>query len=226
MKRITLIALLIASSVLSAEYLSTFSAVRSEVKSALNISGTTYVSDSTLNGFIREAIVTTNPTLRGNKTVTSFVTSYYQNTYSIDTLLIDILSVEWSYNDSVKSLVYVPRSKWYEQAHKETKDKSGYEKRPSFFDFTDDQIFLYPTPTKTGDTIRVLGVSRITGMDTLSSLATVPEEYRPAILKYVIWKVASSKQHPLSDRYYNEYVMARDMISVVFRGVFNAPATK
>lgn len=227
MKRITIIVfLLLAHSAFASEWLSSFSQMRSLVRSALNTSGTTYVSDSTLNEFIREAIVTINPQLRGEREVKSFTTSHSQNTYALDTLTIDIISVEWSYNDTIKSLVYVPRSQWGEQTHKETKDKSGYEKRPSFYDFTDSLIFLYPTPTKTGDTIKVLGVQRLTGMDTLTSLLAMPEAYRVAILKHVIWRLSSSKQHPLTEMYWQDDLSSRNSLSIIFRGVNGAQPAK
>lgn len=225
MRRITILFLVVAASgVMAGQYLATFAQVRSEVKNSLNITGTTYVTDSTLNGFIREGIVTVNPILRGVKATSAFVTSVRQNTYNLDSLTIGIMSVEWAKGDSVKTLTYMPRHLWYERLTKTVFQEIEYAARPSYYDYTDNQIFLYPTPIISGDTIKVLGFKRITGIDTLTTLSAMPEAYRAAVYKYVLWRVAASKQHPMTQVYYGEYVAARDLIALAFRGVVNAPA--
>ena len=223
MKKITVIvvSMLLAANTFGGQALSSFSSIREQVRNRLNLSAssTSYLSDSTINGHIRTGIIEVNPLLRGVKGTNTFVTTLNQNTYSLDSLAIGVVAAEWSYNDTVKALNYVPRARWYELETKTTRvGKDGWGSRPSAYDYTYSQIILYPTPTKSGDTIKVTSWKRITGMDTLTTLSAMPEAYREAVLNYVVWQVALSKQHPTAPIRKEEYERSLVNLGAAFEG--------
>jgi hypothetical protein len=120
------------------------------------------------------------------------------------------MSAEWSKGgDSQKSLNYVPKPKWYEQAHRKTKGQSdGFLKRPSYYDFIDGTIFLGPPPSVTGDTIRIVAWLKIADATGAMALTTIPMRFREAILNYATWMVAVSRSHPQAQSCYLQYVMS------------------
>ena len=200
----------------SADFCGSFSEYRTQMRRKLDIkqSNTAYADDSTLNQFIRESVVHVVPLINGYTTTAVVTTSYGDNSYAIDTSLVDIESVEWSYNDSIKSMIYVPKAQWYQMENKETGTKDGYEKRPSYYDFTDSYLYLYPVPTKSGDSIIITGTGKIKSLAGSDSLSNIPQKYRDVVLNYAVYQLSRAKQHPAWESFYRDYAESVSM----FRG--------
>lgn len=180
------------------------------------------LSDSAGRFFLRSGIVTINPIIRGDKVEWVFTLTYHQNAYAIDSNIIGVLSVEWKKLDSVKSLVYVPRAMWYNMEHQSSKGQRGRLARPSYYDYNEDYLYLYPVPTeKTGayDTIRVLGYRSVSDLDTVTSLTFMPEAYRVAVVKWAAWQAARARQHPLTESLRLEYLEQIAVINRIFHGM-------
>ncbi len=208
-----ILALLLPSNILAADYLSTNATVMIYVRSALGVAqtNTTYITDTTGALWIRDGIAEVEPLLKTIKSVDSFVTTYKQGVYSLATDVIGVTGVVWSKNDSLKSLVFMPKEKWYEVVPKEdqeNQDKDGFDVRPGYYDVDDDRIYLYPPPLNTGDTIKVFSwKSNNIGdaFDTTQTLATMPQEYRKAVLKYVIWQAGQARQDIRTEIFKRDY---------------------
>ena len=198
-----------------ADFCGSFGEYRTQIRRKMDISQTNtgYASDSTLNQFVREAVVQLVPIIKGYTKTAVVTTVYKDNSYSIDSTITNIESVEWSYNDSIKSFVYVPKSQWYQMEHKETGNKDGYEKRPSYYDFTDSYLYLYPVPTKSGDSIIITGTGKIASLAASDNLSNIPQKYRGAILNYAVYQLAKSKGHPLWESFYRDYVESVTMLT-------------
>jgi hypothetical protein len=212
MKRITIFLLLfLASSVGAADFLDSFSEYRAHVKRKLGIAttNTTYVSDSSFNQFVREAVVAVVPVVGADKEIKVTTSSYRQMTYTLDTQVVKIHSVRWSKNDSTKSLLFVPMEVWYEQEHKSTTNQQKpHDKRPSYYFYTDTQLFVHPPPVIVGDTFRILATLKVKDIAAAADLAAVYPKYRVALLNYVAWKVAESRQHPMTNMFKADYDVA------------------
>jgi len=219
MKRLLLIILLlvVCSSVQAARgHLDSLRNYEVQVKIYLNVdtTNTTYITTGALDHLIREAIITNMVLMRGDKTTdASKVTTALQNTYALDTLMSGVSGVSWVKNDSVKSLLYVPREKWYEMEHKITVgQEDNYQRRPSYYDYDDDNVYLFPVPHIAGDTIEIAGWQRIGRLpgavadDTTSALIAIPQKYRAVIARYAAWLVADSKQHPSAAAFKNRWM--------------------
>lgn len=217
MKKIILVAILLCPSAFAGQYLSTFSAVRAQARAKLNVSSSSaYLTDSTANQYIREGIIFINPMVMYDKEVKTFTSTFKQNTYSLDTMMIGVISVEFSKNDSVKTLKYVPRDMWFDQYPRSTVGEKGWEKFPAFFDYSDDQIFIYPTPTRVGDTMKIYGWQRVGDIDTVSTLAKLPEAYRIAVMWYVIKEAAKARTDPRTASFEQSFAEA---VAVVNSGL-------
>lgn len=190
-------------------YLDSLRNYRVQVLIYLNIdtTNTTYVTTGALDHLIREAIVTNMVLMRCDKTIDSTtVTKFRQNTYALDSLMLGVSSVEWSKNDSVKALMYVPRSHWYEMEDRSTVGQKNFAERPSYYDYDDDRVYLFPTPTVVGDTIMITGWQGIGTIDTISAFSSIPQKYRAPIARCAAWLVVKAKQHPLTETYKKDYM--------------------
>lgn len=214
---VAIMLLSLAGSAQAGQFLETFDEVRAQARAKLNILSTSaYLTDSTANQYIREGMLALNPMVMYDKEVKTTVTTFKQNTYSLDTMMIGLISVEFSDGDSVKTLKYVPRGLWFEQYTHKTGGKTGYEKLPSFYDYSDDQLFVYPTPTRAGDTIKMYGWQKVGDLDTVSTLTKLPEAYRIAILHYVVYAAAEARSDPRTDRFFQNYQRATAVIGIAF----------
>lgn len=187
-----------------------------QVKMYLDVdtTNTTYITTGVLDHFIREAIITTMPMIRGDKSSWTFITTYRQSTYSLDSTFLGVTSVEWSKNDSIKSLIYVPKGVWYQQEHRSVLGQEDqYMKRPSFFDHTDAQIHLYPVPIITGDTIRIYGWQKMGNIADTAVFSGIVQAYRIPVLRCAAWLVAMSKQHPNADRFKANWLESMQMVN-------------
>lgn len=209
MKKILIALLLLAGSANAGQFLETFSEVRAQARAKLNINSTSaYLTDSTANQYIREGMLFVNPMMMYDKEVKATVTTFKQNTYTLDTMFVGLISIEMSKNDSVKTLKYVPRGQWYEQYVEKTTGKTGYDKWPSFYDYSDDQLFLYPTPTRAGDTVKMYGWQKVGDVDTVSTLTKVPEKYRLAVMFYVAYAAADARSDMKAQRLFQLFEAA------------------
>ena len=218
MYRILFLLILLCSSVQSSDYLDSLRNMQVAIRSALHFDtlATGGLTDEETQRWIQEAVVTTMPLMRGIKGVDSFVTAGNQIAYSLDSTILGITSVRWSKNDTLKLLQYVPMEQWFEVLKVvKTSDEIGKtlgklkpaDKRPSFYDYIDNEIYLYPVPTfPTGDTIKIVSWKKMTNILSDSSFTTIPTEYRVVILKYALWRAASSLEVPLAQLYYQDYI--------------------
>jgi hypothetical protein len=175
--------------------------VQVKVKLDIDSTNTTYVSTGALDRLIREAIIEVMPLIKGNKSVWTTVTTLKQNTYSLDSTTVGVAAVEWSKNDSVKTLIFVPRDQWHQREHKSTLGQPGWDARPSYYDNSDDQLFIHPPPWIVGDTLKVTGWQKVTGIDAGVDFTSIKSAFRVAVVNCAAWKVAESKQDPRAGRY-------------------------
>jgi len=225
MRRITifLVFLGLVSVSVDAEILYTFTTMTERARNDLGIdaSNTTYLSDTTAHDRIREGMRMVNSLLRYNRTDSIVVTAVKTYKYRLRTNNAGVTSVQWIRDDTIKTLLPIPKGQWGAQEHQHTKEKSGMLKRPSYYDFYDDTLYLYPIPTRI-DSIYVTTWDRIESgdstvsslpVDTASTLAAIKEIYRPAVLKYIIYETAKANQHPLTAIYRQDY---EEMMMILF----------
>lgn len=201
MKRLgVLLVLLLTSSALGNSYLDsrTDYYVAARLKLGLTTASSGSLTDTAASGFFSEAVTAILPLNRGVKRLTTFTTTYHEDTYELDSTLTGILAVRWTKNDSTKSLRYLPIELWGEQEHDKTTGKPKKLHRPSFYDFTDSLIILYPAPSKfgTADTIEIMGFHRVADIDTQSTPTVIPEHYRISILYHMVYNAALAGQDP------------------------------
>lgn len=214
MKRLLLVLLLlvVGSSAQAFDYLDSLRNYEVQVKVYLNVdtTNTTYITTGALDHLIHEAIVTNMVFMRGDKTTDATnVTSYRQNTYALDSLMSGVTGISWVKNDTVKSLLFVPQSRWYEMEHRQTVgQKDAFLKRPSYYDYDDDNVYLFPVPSVVGDTIEIAGFQRVPDISTATDLGAIPQKYRTVIARCAAWLVAKAKQHPLAETYKQSYIEA------------------
>ena len=209
-----LLTLLLATSVLSADYADSFSEYRIQVKNALGveITNSTWVSDTTMNDMIRQAVIAVGPIVRPKKEQFSFITTYMSGTYDLDSTVLGISDIYWRKNDSLKTFTYMPKQSWYQSEVRVLTGKTGFEMQPTYYDFEDDKLFLFPIPINNGDTIVYDAFTKVIDVSASTDLSTIPQQYRTAILDYVCYRVAVLKQHPLTDIYYRNY---QESISII-----------
>ena len=201
-------------------------AVAARVKLGIATGSTGYLSDSTASLLFNEAVTAILPVNRGIKRITKIVTSVYQDTYALDTTLIGIEGVRWTKRDSVKSLMYLPVSKW-NQPHDETGGQTSTLNRPSFYDYTDSLLVVYPCPSYPGgDTLEVWGWHRLGNTDTDTLPTKIYERYRVAILYHMVWNFAKSRQDPRTQIFFDELQWALVNIGMKMIGEAVVPDVK
>lgn len=202
MKRaIVIFLLMLAASANSTDLFATYASVREYVKSELGYSSSSTgpMSDSLMNVYIRICAVATNAPLQMREVEKSIITGDKLNKYVLDSLA-SIISVEWSKNDSVKSLVFVPRELWFEQEHKSCRgtEATGWNRYPSYFDYSDSLLFIHPPPDGGSDTIKILGVERYPDIDTATTLTMFPRKYRIVLAMRAARDIGLAIQSPLA----------------------------
>ena len=188
------------------EFLDSLQDYRHDIMIALGAdTNSSIFDDSTLNDFVRHSVYHLIPVTRMRQKEFSFETTYKNNRYALDTSIMEIIAVEWFNLDSLKSIIYAPKSSWYRLPTKLTKNEpEAYSRRPSYYDFTDSLIFLYPVPILI-DSIRILASTKPPDFFTQDTLEAIPIEYRDAVLKYATYLAARSRQHPLTQLFWREY---------------------
>ena len=210
MKKILLIMIImvLATNVGAVDYLDNFTDYRWAMRRALGLDTTSQrvLDDTTANQFIREGVYHVTPVLSLRQKEFTFATTYKNNRYALDTLIMEIIAVEWFNLDSIKTIIFAPKKSWYQLPIKQTADEPmAYSRRPSYYDYTDSLIFLYPVPIIVGDSIRILASTRLPDFNIKDTLEIVPIEYRDAILKYATYLAARSKAHPQTELFWKEY---------------------
>ena len=223
MKRVILVFILsmfvcpIAS---AADYLETFVDYRWEMRRALGLDTTSsgVLDDTTANQFIRQAVFQITPILKPRLIEERILTVANNNIYSLDTLTIGISSVQWRRKDSAKSLIYAPRSVWYQlQVNPNiTNEENPYDQRPSYYDYADSQIFLYPIPGIANDSIYIMSWFKLPTIYAGDSLFQIPVQYRSAVLRYAVYLVAQSRRHPLTEMYLRDYQAIVDILKSAY----------
>lgn len=226
MKKLIIVFLILLSSgvVYSADYAESFADYRSQIKSNLNIntSNTSYVTDTVMNQMIRQAVIMVNASLRPIKNRISITTTHRVGVYSLDTTVLGVIDVSWHKNDSVKTFLFKPKTYWYQGEVQSTFGKKGYEARPSYYDFIDDEVYLYPAPFVTGDTITITAWQKVQDLAKYDNLSTIPQQYRVPIVLYATYLIALSKQHPSTATYLQNYVNSISAINKALNEYHNA----
>lgn len=211
-KFLVLSLVLLGVAALAADYMDSFSAYRSQIRRALgvDVTNTTYLSDSTANEFLREGVMTVTPQIGGDRSIdTTFRTAFWKSNYKLDTFTMGVRAVAISKNDTTKGLLYVPMSLWYQQEHKTTTgQQDNYLKRPSYWDYFDNTLWIYPPPTIAGDTLRIFTWKKPRYISDTTNLTALHPMARLAVLKYAIWQAAQARQHPMAGAFKSEYDVA------------------
>ena len=221
MKRL-LICLVLLASTASAGFLGSFSGYRTQIKNKLNIAvaATSPLSDSVLNDFVREAVVTNVPLMQGIKVKVIDTLVKRQNAYTLDSTLLYVKSVVWNKYDSVKSLLYLPQELWYSKEVKTTSGKKEYDRIPSYYDYDDTYLYLYPSPSVVeNDTLEIRGVRRMGSISTLDSLVLIPEVYQTPILLYATYLAAQAISNPMTPLLKVEYEKSLANINAIMNRV-------
>ena len=208
-KLIIIFLILLCGNVLSADFCENFEEYRRQIKRNLHLdTASTAISDTTLNQFIRQGVIKVMPLIQAIKSTDLFVTVHRQGVYTLDSTVVGVLNVEWSKNDSLKSLLYSPKEIWHEKELKTLAGERSYDGRPSFYDYIDNTIYLYPVPFRNGDSIRVSVYRKINSISALDSLILIPQKYRVAVLEYATWISARTVQHPLMETFERDFNMS------------------
>ncbi len=209
-----LLIILLASSVQGADILENFKNYRHLIRQAFDVDtvDTDFMDDSTLNQFVRISVITLTAPLQSNKKIFTDTTVFRQKQYALDSTIVTIYDVFWEKQDTIRPLAYMKVGNWSKGIGDLKKfladEGQSLEKRPYFYDFTDDEILLYPTPINGGDTIKIMALRKVPSLSAVDSLATVPQNYRAPIYHYACWLVARAKQHPLKEDYRLGYTEA------------------
>ena len=184
-------------SVLAADFADDLAEIRLQVKSKLGIAenNITAINDSTLNRFIREAVVTLSPDIIGINRIDTVITLFKQNMYLLDTSVTQVTDVWWRKKDSIKSLTYLPRYQWYQQKLRTLMGKKDYEARPAYFDFLkvrDDTCYLtvYPAPVIHSETLFVLSVAKVENISDATGLSSLSQTDRAKVVNYTAYLTA------------------------------------
>ena len=157
------------------------------------------------------------PINKGIKKLTEVVTSYRQATYTLDSTIIDIEAVFYDSSGMLKPLEYLPIKLWGKVPHLETGGTPNPElARPSFYDYTDSVLLIYPTQTghTWKDTLTIVAWHRLDGVDTVTVSRDIPEQYRAAILYHMVWNHAKARKDSRAEEFRAELALALSQIGL------------
>ena len=206
---IAIIILLASTNCFSGDpYLSGFDEIKQHVLMNMgwDISNSTLVGDSAFNMFIRMAVCEVSDYLRGDESSEIITSVADQNTYTLDSTIIGIWAVNMNWGDSTKALIHYPMDKWEELVSNKTLEgKSGYQARPTYYDYDQDNIYLYPTPVVNSDSIMVRHWKEVSGLGSLDSIPNVDMIYRTTIVRHVVWNIALARTDDRTASYEKAY---------------------
>lgn len=220
MKKIVFICivLLAVSSAQTAELYSTITACRWKMRLlvGLDTASSNALPDTVANGFIRDAIVHCAPEIRARQFKKKTVTVDGREQYAVDSI-IRIISVETKFSDTMKPMKFLPRQFWAEQAHQYTGGgQMSFLARPSFYDFDDDSVYVYPIPSRT-DSLFITGVVKFSSIDTLTSLTRYPEKLRLTFIWYAAYLWALAERDNRVTMYYQNYEIEQQKVDRIYR---------
>lgn len=223
MKKIVFLIVLCASTVNAADLLDDITDIRTFIRLELGYDSASSgpMSDGHLDLYTRIAVVVVNPLIQGMTIIDSNQTlSVNVNRYAIDTTMVNVLSVEMKAADSVVAFVYIPREVWYQQQRTITSVANPW---PSNYDYTDDNVFVFPTPTYSevnNDTLMIVGVRKVLNLmvdDSLNvELKLIPQKYRYVIAEYATYRVARAIEHSMIQIIRQDLIDAARSVNIIF----------
>lgn len=215
MKRLLFILLLLCCSTQAAGLFDDFTSVNAQVRAKLGLAATDTVtiSDTVIHQFAREALLTINVNFQGTVKRDTLYPSYYQNTYQLDSLTAEVISVWWENKDSLKSLIYLPKNQWYEQKVKLLKGKKGFELRPSFYDveIIDSAtvlLVLYPTPVIPVDSTFIVSYVALTANIRTTASLSIRRNLQLAVVNYTAYLCALHLSSPKVETLYRDFLFS------------------
>jgi len=171
----------------SADFLDDSDEVTELVYQNLGLKGnTSEIDDSTIQKHIKSAfaILVATGAREWRDTIT---TIQYQVDYTIDSQLIQVMSVYWHYLDTVKGLSEVAPGQLDTLlgTKRSLRGKTGVAARPKYFRWVNGRISLYPPPIIADDIFIIDGLAKVEDLDTSTSYPSeVLVTYRPMIIAY------------------------------------------
>jgi len=215
MKKLLTLLLVLCCSIQASGIFDDFAIIDDQVrlKLGLAVTDTVTITDTVIHQFTREALVTLNTGFQGTIKRDTVLSAYFQNTYSLDSLTAEVISVCWESHDSIKSLIYLPKSQWFEQGLKELKGKKGYEVRPSFYDVeiidtTTVYLNFFPTPVITSDTFIVSYAAFTPNIETCSTLSSINRRLPIAVVRYAAYLCAVHLKSPAAETLYRDFLFS------------------
>lgn len=231
MKKALILILLLASTVSGSTFLGTREDYYAQVrlKLGLTVAASGLLTDTAASAFLSEAIVQIVPGDGYIKKVTTISTLRGVIGYAFDTTLVSVQNVWWHKSDTVKYLIHVSGEFTEAQSHKSTiGTRDPLLRRPSYYQYTDDSLYLYPAPSLTADNIYILGYHRIGDVTSTDTLTAIPEQYRTPILNYMVWAVSQSRGLPEANSYFQvlQWSLAKIGMKVAEGGAVETTANK
>jgi len=216
MKKFLFMFLVLCCSTQGAGLFEDFTSVNAQVRGKLGLAATDTVtiSDTVIHQFAREALLTINVNFQGIVKRDTLYPSYYQNTYELDSLTAEVISVFWQKQDSLKSISYLPKGQWYEQKVELLKGKEGFEVRPSFYDveFIDSAtvlLLLFPTPVIPLDTIFIVSYVAFTpDIRTTTSLSGLNRRLQTPVVNLTAYLCAVHLSSPKAEMLYRDFLFS------------------
>lgn len=171
----------------TADFLDDIDEVTALVYQNLGLKTSTFkIDDSTIQKHIKSAFAVLVSTGAREWRDTIF-TVRYQADYSLDSQLIQVMSVYWHHMDTLKGLSEISPSQLDTllATKRSLKGKVKIAARPSYFRWVNGRITLFPVPFIANDTFVIDGLAKVEDIDTST---TFPSEvlvtYRPMITAY------------------------------------------
>jgi len=117
---------------------------------------------------------------------------------------------EYTYPENtlgIKEIRYNSDKLWKTSLMKDPKTSTGNPKgTPCNYGLWDEVIYLYPTPSESGDTIQIRTYAYPQDITSNADSIEVPQEYREDLINYMNYIMAQKDQNfNLADRYKNEW---------------------
>ena len=215
MKRLLVLFLILCSGAQGAGLFDDFTSVNAQVRAKLGLAATDTVtiSDTVIHQFAREALLTINVNFQGTVKRDTLYPTFYENTYQLDSLTAEVITVWWENKDSLKSLIYLPKNQWYEQKVKLLKGKKGFEVRPSFYDveIIDSAtvlLVLYPTPVIPVDSTFIVSYVALTANIRTTASLSIRRNLQLAVVNYTAYLCALHLSSPKVETLYRDFMFS------------------
>jgi hypothetical protein len=196
---IILIILLLTVSVFAADFADTEAKQSAIVKQNLGYkTNAAAYPDSVASKHIRMATIDVNIALWANKTQSTVYTVAYQDAYTVDSM-IRPFEVYFISKDTMLALKLVNIRNFIDMynAPEVLTGEEEYGRFPPFYDWFNNRLILYPTPTTTGDSLIVEGLGKIQNIeDSTTYPSQLLVHYRTAVIYKATYLGALSKDMP------------------------------